>query len=61
MDTILAAIPLAGSLLLAVFIWVIIFNAVTSFIAKYFRFTDFFIYLYKKIHNLIGKPENHSS
>ena len=61
MDVILVAIQLAGALLFGVFLWVIFFNAVTSFINRYFRFTEFFIFIYKKIRKLIGKPENHSS
>lgn len=61
MDTILDAILLAGALLFATFIWVIIFNAVTSISSRYLRFTEFFVYMYKRIRKLIGKPENHNS
>lgn len=61
MDVILDAILLAGALLFGVFLWVIFFNAVTSFISKYFRFTEFFAYIIRSIRKLIGKSENHSS
>ena len=61
METILAALLLAGALLFGVFLWVIFFNAVTPFIAKYFRFGEFFAYICKSIRKLFGKSENHSS